>query len=69
MKPQTVQNNPYNDQHYELMCQGARSCAATQDLLERLQRAGLDTSVQLGENNIQRQIFEGLKREFFPERP
>lgn len=69
MNPQKPEINPYNDQHYDLMCQGSRSCAQTADLLERLQRAGLDTSVQQGENNIQRQIFEGLKREFFPERP
>lgn len=69
MKPAKVEVNPYNDQHYDLMCQGSRSCAQTAELLERLQRAGLDTSVQIGENAIQKQIFEGLKREFFPDRP
>jgi hypothetical protein len=38
-------------------------------MLDRLQRAGLDTSQATEQNEQQARLFVGLKREFFPDRP
>jgi hypothetical protein len=63
-----VEDNPFNDHHYELMCRGSESCQKTRTLLEKLGRAGLDTSLQLQENQQHYDFFAGMKREFFPDR-
>ena len=60
---------PLTEEHYHSLNSALEACSLADELIGRCQSAGLDVNKQVRRAREQRQIAEGIKREFFPHRP
>lgn len=57
---------PLDKRHLDKLNNVIQGCARTGELIERCKNCGLDVEQAERENNEQRRIAEGIKRNFFP---
>lgn len=60
---------PLGDEHCALLSQVCASCVGTGEVLDKLDKAGLDVSDRQSRNDGQYDLASKLKAAFFPDRP
>jgi hypothetical protein len=64
--PITLKNNPLNQSHCDCINRVLESIPDTQELLDCMQRCGLNVTDLQEKVNLNRTRAESIKREFFP---
>lgn len=62
-------NHPLNDDHYQILNQVLQGASVADDAIAQAQAAGVTVTKHYNDNARLKQIAEGVKRAFFPNRP